>query len=103
MSGDWVSISEMPEVEDGAYLEAMFSAEECGSYAVLASLIRDHAHRFRKCKDLEMVARFHELEIRAEAALRYEAMHGFRSLMKWDHPINAQWVNKGIIQLAKAD
>lgn len=92
-----------PEEDDGIVLEAMLIAEERGSYSVLKSFMSRLGEMLSTSPDDEVRRAYLELAHRADGAFKYEAEHGFRSLMKWDHPVNVRWVKLGLIKLSLED
>lgn len=91
------------ENDDGVALEAMLHAEERGSYSVLGSFIERYGQRLRESPDEGVGTAYLELVERTKGAFEYEAEHGRRSLMKWDHPDNIEWVRIGLIKLTERD
>lgn len=92
-----------PEEDDEIVLEAMLHAEERGSYSVLKSFMSRLGGRLSASPDEKIRAAYLEIAIRADEAFKYEAEHGRRSLMKWDHPVNQKWVRNGLIKLSASD
>lgn len=95
--------SKTPENDDGVALSAMLLSEERGSYAVLASFMSRLGARLAESPDENVRSAYRELANRAETAFAYEAEHGRRSLMRWDHPTNIEWVKNGLISLSESD
>lgn len=89
------------ENDDGIALEAMLGAEERGDYAVLESFMFRLGARLSASPDEEIRKAYRDLEERAAGAFEHEAQHGRGSLMKWDHPVNVEWVRIGLIKLGE--
>ncbi|RWL80653.1 MAG: hypothetical protein EOR67_30890 [Mesorhizobium sp.] len=92
-----------PEEDDGTVLSAMLFAEERGDYSVLKGFMSDFGSRLRNSQDKEVATAYGELEVRSAKSFEYEAKHGRHSLMKWDHPVNVEWVKLGLIKLTPED
>jgi len=83
-------------------LGAMLHAERRGDYPTLRAHLKLNGERVRTSPDASVREEFAALVARTAEAFEYERIHGEWSLLKWDDPVNQDWISRGILNIPDA-